>query len=116
MGKVYKSQFQTSAGVQTQQGVASLNVQGALQNAAFPRHTRNRQTFHGKTEHNKVSNIILFYFMISVVAILLDGSRYVFLPHIVPDVCSDPMNPVTPVSLGFEKISFDAVRHSVDNT
>jgi hypothetical protein len=22
--------------------------------AAFPRNTRNRQTFHGKTEHNKV--------------------------------------------------------------
>ncbi|VDN03325.1 unnamed protein product [Thelazia callipaeda] len=25
----------------------------AAQYAAFPRHTRNRQTFHGKTEHNK---------------------------------------------------------------
>lgn len=26
----------------------------AANNAAFPRNTRNRQTFHGKTEHNKV--------------------------------------------------------------
>uniref|UniRef100_A0A0M3K1X6 MAP/microtubule affinity-regulating kinase 3 n=1 Tax=Anisakis simplex TaxID=6269 RepID=A0A0M3K1X6_ANISI len=25
----------------------------AMQNSAFPRHTRNRQTFHGKTEHNR---------------------------------------------------------------
>uniref|UniRef100_A0A8R1TWT3 MAP/microtubule affinity-regulating kinase 3 n=1 Tax=Onchocerca volvulus TaxID=6282 RepID=A0A8R1TWT3_ONCVO len=43
-----------SSGAQTVPSTAVLNTHGiAVQNAAFPRHTRNRQTFHGKTEHNK---------------------------------------------------------------
>ncbi|KAM3718056.1 Serine/threonine-protein kinase [Dirofilaria immitis] len=45
-----------SSGAQILPTVAVLNTHGtAVQNAAFPRHTRNRQTFHGKTEHNKGS-------------------------------------------------------------
>uniref|UniRef100_A0A915PW07 MAP/microtubule affinity-regulating kinase 3 n=1 Tax=Setaria digitata TaxID=48799 RepID=A0A915PW07_9BILA len=43
-----------SAGTQTVPSAAVLaSHSSTVQNAAFPRHTRNRQTFHGKTEHNK---------------------------------------------------------------
>ncbi|KAL3984725.1 Protein kinase domain family protein [Acanthocheilonema viteae] len=43
-----------SSGAQAVPSGSILNTHGtAVQNAAFPRHTRNRQTFHGKTEHNK---------------------------------------------------------------
>uniref|UniRef100_A0A9J2PNS5 non-specific serine/threonine protein kinase n=1 Tax=Ascaris lumbricoides TaxID=6252 RepID=A0A9J2PNS5_ASCLU len=39
---------------QVQQTPSPQSTQNAaVQNSAFPRHTRNRQTFHGKTEHNK---------------------------------------------------------------
>ncbi|VDK85701.1 unnamed protein product [Litomosoides sigmodontis] len=34
-------------------GLSTYTHGTGIQNAAFPRHTRNRQTFHGKTEHNK---------------------------------------------------------------
>uniref|UniRef100_A0A1I8EVA1 MAP/microtubule affinity-regulating kinase 3 n=1 Tax=Wuchereria bancrofti TaxID=6293 RepID=A0A1I8EVA1_WUCBA len=45
-----------SLDTQTIPSAAVLSTHGtAIQNAAFPRHTRNRQTFHGKTEHNKGS-------------------------------------------------------------
>ncbi|VDO08546.1 unnamed protein product, partial [Brugia timori] len=45
-----------SLDAQTIPSAAVLSTHGtAIQNAAFPRHTRNRQTFHGKTEHNKGS-------------------------------------------------------------
>uniref|UniRef100_A0A915AGQ6 MAP/microtubule affinity-regulating kinase 3 n=1 Tax=Parascaris univalens TaxID=6257 RepID=A0A915AGQ6_PARUN len=39
---------------QVQQTPSPQSTQNAaVQNSPFPRHTRNRQTFHGKTEHNK---------------------------------------------------------------
>ncbi|CAG9530130.1 unnamed protein product, partial [Cercopithifilaria johnstoni] len=45
-----------SSAAQTVPSPTVLNTHGTVvQNAAFPRHTRNRQTFHGKTEHNKGS-------------------------------------------------------------
>ncbi|EJD73944.1 CAMK/CAMKL/MARK protein kinase, partial [Loa loa] len=44
----------SSPDTQTVPSAAVLSTHNtAVQNAAFPRHTRNRQTFHGKTEHNK---------------------------------------------------------------
>lgn len=52
--------FQPSSGIQT--SPATVVHGTTLQNAAFPRHTRNRQTFHGKTEHNKVWLFHWFFF------------------------------------------------------
>lgn len=63
-----------------------LNTHGiAVQNAAFPRHTRNRQTFHGKTEHNKVH----FHFILNLYNIkqltVNDREYNRFIPGVDPD-------------------------------